>query len=180
MVAADDPGAAVNEGASIPGSITGSASDEVLEIHSDASESRTRWDAFVQYRMSDEVVLLYCSNSAASIIPGSFFASDEDWHDFGKLVQTIVPTKSLQRGSRSRLTWLMIVFVVAFTLVLFLYGYLSVLDDSGPFTAANQNLVLQRKPLCQVQIDFLVLPAERGIQLCQRRNTSCARIVMSP
>ena len=107
------------------GSITGSASDEALEIHSDVSEGRTRWDAFVQYRMSDEVILLYQNNSAASIIPRSFFASDEDWHDFGKLVQTIVPKKPRQGGTRSRLTWLVIIFVVTYVVVLFLYGYLS-------------------------------------------------------
>lgn len=91
------------------GTISGIATDEALELHSEVSQGRTKWDAFVQYRMSDEVILLYQNEAAAQIMPRSFFASDGDWQSFRQLVQA----KVLGKIQRSRPVWFYIVFGIA-------------------------------------------------------------------
>jgi hypothetical protein len=75
------------------GTISGVATDEALELRSEQSEGKTKWEAFVQYRMSDEVVVFFQNDAAVNIIPRSLFANDEDWQQFRQFVQARVPAK---------------------------------------------------------------------------------------
>jgi hypothetical protein len=74
--------------------LRGLATDETLALGSEAAESTTRWDAYVQYRMSEGVVLLYQNDAAANMVPRSLFASEEDWERFRQHVQDTVPQAS--------------------------------------------------------------------------------------
>lgn len=73
------------------GRLRGLATDERLALGSEAAGSTTRWDAYVQYRMSEGVVLLYQNDAAANMVPRSLFASEEDWQRFRQHVQDTVP-----------------------------------------------------------------------------------------
>jgi hypothetical protein len=81
------------------GTMTGAVTDEALELRSEQAEGKTKWGAFVQYKMSDEIVLLYQNKAAATMVPRSLFAGDEDWQKFQQLIQATVPGKA-QRGPR--------------------------------------------------------------------------------
>jgi hypothetical protein len=92
------------------GTVTGRATDEALEFHNALSESSVRWDAFVRYRMSPDVVLLYVGSAGVSIVPRSFLESDADWLCLRQHVQATVPKKSPWRLSIG--CWLALVAVV--------------------------------------------------------------------
>ena len=89
------------------GAISGVVTDEALELRSEQSEAKTKWGAFVQYKMSDHVVLLYQNKAAASIVPRSFFASDEDWQQFQQFIQATVPAKAKTQGGILRWRWIL-------------------------------------------------------------------------
>ena len=73
--------------------VTGSVTDEAVEISSDLTTTRVEWQAFVNYRMAGEVVLLYQSRAAFSILPRGLFASDDDWQRFRQHVRDTLPEK---------------------------------------------------------------------------------------
>ena len=84
----------VQEAPLFQGTITGLATDEAIELQSAESASRIKWSAFVQYRMTDDVVLLYQNKAAATIVPRSLFPDDQAWQQFRQHVQATVPPKA--------------------------------------------------------------------------------------
>jgi branched-subunit amino acid ABC-type transport system permease component len=100
--------------------VTGVATDEFLQIRNNLSESRVRWDAFVSYKMSDDVILLYQHNAAFCLVPRRLLASDKDWGSLRQHVRANVPEKP-QRSSVGR--WLAIGLIVLW-LTLLLIGLL--------------------------------------------------------
>ncbi len=95
--------------------VTGVATDEFLEMRNSLSESRVRWDAFVSYKMSDDVMLLYQHNAAFYLVPRSLLASDKDWESLRQHVRANVPEKP-QQSSVGR--WLAIGLIVLWLTVL--------------------------------------------------------------
>jgi uncharacterized protein with PQ loop repeat len=104
------------------GTITGLATDQALELRSEQSEGRTKWGAFVQYKMSDEIVLLYQNNAAAMMVPRGLFASDESWQQFRQYVQAAVPEKAKAQGGILKWRWMILVFLALIVLVGILWG----------------------------------------------------------
>lgn len=76
------------------GTFSGVASDESFVLGNEAAASSVRWDSFVQYRMSDDMVLLYQNKNAYSMVPRSFFANDSDWQNFRDHIRATVPKKA--------------------------------------------------------------------------------------
>ena len=89
------------------GPVSGRVTDEVLELESEQSAGRTKWSAFVQYKMTDQIVLLYQSNAAAMIVPRGFFSSDDDWQRFRQHVQATVPEKAKAQAGRGIWRWVL-------------------------------------------------------------------------
>jgi hypothetical protein len=108
----------------VQGTFSGVVTDEALELRSDLSESKTRWGTFVQYKMSDHVVLLYQNQAAASIVPKSFFANDEDWQQFRQFVRDTLPDKARQESRTWRRMMLLgFVLVLVLVVISFLWSY---------------------------------------------------------
>jgi hypothetical protein len=97
------------------GPVSGRATDEALELESEQSAGRTKWSAFVQYKMSDQIVVLYQNKAAAMIVPRGFFASDDDWQRFRQHVQATVPDKAPAMGIAGFLSgrWLLYALLAA-------------------------------------------------------------------
>jgi hypothetical protein len=104
--------------------VTGVATDEALELRSEHSEGRTKWAAFVQYRMSDEVVLLYQNQAADNIIPRGYFGSDEDWQRFREHVRATVPEKAKAQGGVLRWRWVLYAIIILIAVGIVLAGWL--------------------------------------------------------
>jgi hypothetical protein len=106
------------------GTISGVATDEALELRGEQSEGKTKWEAFVQYKMSGEVVVLCQNNAAVSIVPRSLFANDEDWQQFRQFVQATVPAKAKTQGGILRWRWILYLILALMVLGAFLLTYL--------------------------------------------------------
>ena len=102
------------------GTFRGVATDEILALHNEAAESAVRWDAYVQYKMSDDVVLLYQNNAAFSMVPRSFFASEEDWQRFRQHVQATVPKEQPRAQPVGR--WVIYAVIVVIIIVAAVLG----------------------------------------------------------
>jgi hypothetical protein len=100
------------------GAVTGAADDESLALESERSTARVRWTAFAQYKMSDEVIVLYQHAAAMTIIPRGLLASDEDWQRFCEHVQMIVPAKMVTQAPV--LSWILTALILLFFAALFL------------------------------------------------------------
>jgi hypothetical protein len=87
------------------GPISGRVTDEALELASERAAGKTKWSAFVQYKMTDQIVLLYQSNAAAMIVPRGFFGSDDDWQQFRRHVRSVVPDRVPATGIARLLPW---------------------------------------------------------------------------
>jgi hypothetical protein len=85
--------------------VSGRITAEALALESEQSAGRTKWRAFVQYKMSDQIVLLYQNHAAATIMPRDFFASDDDWQRFRQHVQATVPEKAQAEAGRRAWRW---------------------------------------------------------------------------
>ena len=81
---------------------------------------RERWDAFVQYKMSDDVVLLYQTNAAFNMVPRSLFANDEDWQRFRQHVQATVPKE--QPKGRLNVRWILYAVIAVIIVVAVILG----------------------------------------------------------
>ncbi len=107
------------------GPVHGLVTDEGLTMGSQHSEGTVRWGAFVQYKMSDQVVLLYQNQAAAQLVPRSLFASDEDWQQFRQFVQATVPEQAKAQGGIWRWRWPLYLFLVLVLIGLALFTLLS-------------------------------------------------------
>jgi hypothetical protein len=109
----------------LQGTVSGAATNEALEIRSEPSESKTKWSAFVQHRMSDEMVLLFQNQAAANMVPRGLFASDQDWQQFRQHVQATVPEKAPGQGGILKWRWVLYavlaLIALAFVLCFLLY-----------------------------------------------------------
>lgn len=107
------------------GLFSGVATDEALELRGEQSEAKTKWGAFVQYKVSDQVVLLYQNRAAASIVPRSLFASEEDWRQFQQFVRATVPEQEKAQGGFLRWRWILYLILALIVLGAILYRYLA-------------------------------------------------------
>lgn len=78
----------------IQGEVSGVATGKALETRNDFAESRVLWSAYIWYKMSDEMVILYQREGAFNMAPRGHFASEDDWKRFQKLVREAVPAKA--------------------------------------------------------------------------------------
>jgi hypothetical protein len=99
------------------GILTGVADDQVLALQNDLVASRVQWSAFIRYKMSDGVVLLYQTDAAMSIVPKSFFESDADWQRFRQHIQATVPEKAPKRSSVVQ--WILVAVIVLIFFAIF-------------------------------------------------------------
>jgi hypothetical protein len=107
----------------LKGTFQGMATDESLALNNDVVTSTVRWDGFVQFKMSDDAVLLYQNSSAASIVPCSLFASDGDWEYFRQHVQATVPREQARSSPARRwMRYAMYVLIFIGALLLTLFG----------------------------------------------------------
>ena len=68
--------------------------DEAFASKSKAAEWRRTWNGFSKWMHSDRVVLLYPQSSAEYlVVPRSFFAGDDDWSLFLRLLESKLPRK---------------------------------------------------------------------------------------
>ncbi len=81
----------VAESPLLEGWVSGVATDEELVLKTARSEARLAWDAFTQYKQSDEMVLLYRLDGGLLALPRRFFATDDDWQHLMLFVQATVP-----------------------------------------------------------------------------------------
>ena len=62
--------------------ITGSATEEGVQISSAIGQAQIPWDMFFKAVTSTTIVLLYQSQSVFHIFPREFFSSSDDWDTF--------------------------------------------------------------------------------------------------
>jgi membrane protein implicated in regulation of membrane protease activity len=68
--------------------------DEAFASKSKAAEWRRTWNGFSKWMRSDRVVLLYPQSSTEYlVVPRSFFAGDDDWNLFLRLLESKLPRK---------------------------------------------------------------------------------------
>ncbi len=94
---------------------SGSISEDGVYLQTSQSKARLDWQAFVHYRRSGDMVLLYPQPALSHAFPRAFFASDADWQVFNRLVEANVPEASL-KDSAARARAMLIVPVLAFAI----------------------------------------------------------------
>jgi len=102
------------------GPMRGAATEEGLLLHSDLGESAVQWDAFVRFKMSDDVILLYRTQSAFTIVPRSLCQSDSDWQRLRQQIQARVPEKGPRLATV--LGWLVVALMVLACILVLVLG----------------------------------------------------------
>ena len=102
---------------------SGSISEDGVYLQTSQLKARLDWQAFVQYRRSGDMVLLYPQAALFHAFPKAFFASDADWQAFNELVEAHVPEASPKdSAARARAMLIAPVVVFAFGLASYLFG----------------------------------------------------------
>jgi hypothetical protein len=104
-----------NKKISIPFSVT--ASGEGIELTSEHGNSFTRWQAYIQFAETDDVLLLYPQRLLYNVYPKRFFAP-EQLEEFSRLVHANVAPK---KGEGRR--FILIVAVWVFILLAIVVSY---------------------------------------------------------
>ena len=94
------------------GTFRGVATDETLELRSETNESKVRWTAFLRYKMSDDIILLYQNDAAFNIVPRHLLVHGEEWQLLQQHVRSVVPAEAPKATSRRRWFVYAVIFVV--------------------------------------------------------------------
>jgi hypothetical protein len=74
--------------------IYGAATAAGLRYNGAQFSGEIGWPMFLQYKRSDELVLLYQSGNAFNLVPRHAFRSDDDWRVFLAIVEQHVPAQA--------------------------------------------------------------------------------------
>ena len=72
---------------------SGEITEEQISTSGPNYSNVTRWDLYINYRLSDNVIALYTSRNCFNIFPRSMFATEDDWQSFVEMVKTKVKKK---------------------------------------------------------------------------------------
>lgn len=68
-------------------SLAGCVRDEGLVMNVPAAGTVKNWDGFLGVQLRDDMVVLIGSDRVATFLPRTFFASDDDWQAFRRLME---------------------------------------------------------------------------------------------
>jgi hypothetical protein len=71
--------------------MSGTITSQAINFTGTYSEGSTSWEAYVKYKRSPDMVLLYLAPNLFNIFPRAFFESDADWKALIELVEKNIP-----------------------------------------------------------------------------------------
>lgn len=77
----------------VQGNRAGEATPDHLHTIGDDFDTTIKWSGFIEYRISEDMLLLFVAKQSAHFMPREFFANDTDWQQFITLVKEKLPEK---------------------------------------------------------------------------------------
>jgi hypothetical protein len=68
-------------------SLKGIIKDEGIVFNANTSDTLEKWSAFLRAHVRDDTVVLIGSDGVATVLPRTFFATEDDWRMFRQLVE---------------------------------------------------------------------------------------------
>ncbi len=73
--------------------LSGTITPEYVHIRDAYAEGTASWQAFIGYKKSPTLILLYRSSNTINIFPKALFEKESDWEAFVSLVEQAVPAR---------------------------------------------------------------------------------------
>ncbi len=109
--------------------LSGTITPEHVHIHDAYADGTVTWQAYVGYKKSPTLVLLYRSSNTFNLFPKALFEKESDWEAFVHMVEQAVPQRKpagWEKVSESAIrvfaVILIVVFIASLLAALFLGG----------------------------------------------------------